>query len=562
MAFTSPNGTVKLCKIYGGIGSKVELNEDTFVDRKRDEQVTDLCMKKLNLFKDYRLPRWDKEAGVCYRGELGELQNAINGAALDVELARDELAVLRGDISAQESFCFRLAADADKLKKAKEELDDFKRVFGFVERGAGLVVNAVSLAAGGGLNPAGLFDSMFGGMLDEANIEWENVQLAIAADQKLAECWLTADSMSRRLVGATTRIKRRTIDLEGYLVAKKNLAESTATFFEQGVAALNREAERPSGTFAHHFWFDEKVERFKREMEWARRLVFLAMRAVEYEFQQSLPLRREILAANHPDQLEVAIRHLQTEQAGRTIGRKRPDEKTVVLSARDDIMKVEDRSNLPDGERAWNPATRFRGRLWDARFEMRDHKGNWIGQGVPFTFGPLPEFKNRCGERVWRLNATIQGDGLGTREPGASVLILKRNTFSSQWCADRSDGKTPLQTASITPSSHLFRLGTPGDPGNELRQFSSAMVYPWFNVRRADFFKDAYHDGSSEELAGRGLYGDYIVLFPKELLDKGFALDRVEDILLRFDYLSVDNLPPVVRAERQQSDLPITLNQP
>jgi hypothetical protein len=46
-------------------------------------------------------------------------------------------------------------------------------------------------------------------------------------------------------------------------------------------------------------------------------------------------------------------------------------------------------------------------------------------------------------------------------------------------------------------------------------------------------------------LAGRGLYGDYVLLFPKELQDKGFPLDRVEDILLRVDYLSIDNLPDV-----------------
>ena len=44
------------------------------------------------------------------------------------------------------------------------------------------------------------------------------------------------------------------------------------------------------------------------------------------------------------------------------------------------------------------------------------------------------------------------------------------------------------------------------------------------------------------ELAGRGLYGDYVLLFPKALIDGGFPIEKVEDVLLRFDYLSVDNL--------------------
>jgi len=33
------------------------------------------------------------------------------------------------------------------------------------------------------------------------------------------------------------------------------------------------------------------------------------------------------------------------------------------------------------------------------------------------------------------------------------------------------------------------------------------------------------------------------LLFPKELIEAGFPLDNVEDVLLRFDYYSIDNLP-------------------
>src|SRR5262249_55572842 len=136
------------------------------------------------------------------------------------------------------------------------------------------------------------------------------------------------------------------------------------------------------------YWLDEKVDRFKREMEWARRLTYLAMRAVEFEFQQSLPLRTQILSATNPDQLDAVIEDLQQEQAGRTINRRRPEEASVVLSIRDDILRVADRTNAPAGERAWTPAMRFMGRLRDPGFTVRDKSGNVMGQGIRFTIDP------------------------------------------------------------------------------------------------------------------------------------------------------------------------------
>ena len=82
-------------------------------------------------------------------------------------------------------------------------------------------------------------------------------------------------------------------------------------------------------------------------------------------------------------------------------------------------------------------------------------------------------------------------------------------------------------------------------PVDQSSEFTAASIYPWFNIRKTDFYKTTYQDGDSEELAGRGLYGDYVLLFPQQLLDGGFPIEKVEDVLLRFDYLSVDNLAQV-----------------
>src|SRR5262249_15043752 len=277
---------------------------------------------------------------------------------------------------------------------------------------------------------------------------------------------------------------------------------------------------------------------------------YLAMRAVEYEFQQSLALRTQILTAFHPDQLEAALQVLQQEQAGRTINRRRPEDSNLVLSLRDDILHIADRSAAPEGERAWEPARRFKGRLVLPQYAIYNDAGDYIGQGVHFAVDPTAggaengiALPNRCAERLWQVTATIQGDSLSSREPGAPVFLLKRNEFSSQWCSGLSDG-TPLQTASIPPSRQLFQPSDSAAPVDQSQSFSTAVLFPWFNVRRSDFFREAYAEGASQELAGRGLYGDYILLFPKELIDKkpidngpidnepsdtGFSLENVED---------------------------------
>jgi len=98
-----------------------------------------------------------------------------------------------------------------------------------------------------------------------------------------------------------------------------------------------------------------------------------------------------------------------------------------------------------------------------------------------------------------------------------------------------------MQVGTVHTTAELFQPGSSVDL-SDANQFTAAMLYPWFNIRRTDFYKASYQDGASQELAGRGLYGDYTLLFPKQMLDDKFALEHVEDVLLRFDYLSVDNL--------------------
>jgi hypothetical protein len=357
------------------------------------------------------------------------------------------------------------------------------------------------------------------------------------------------------------QIVRRTTDTVAAGQEFENIKTATLRAYDEGTAALKAEQGRTLPSFAHSYWYDEKVEEFSKQFKWAKRLVYLAMRAVEYEFQESLGLRGDVLTATHPNQLSDAIRSMQAEVATRSINRSRPQEASVVLSLRDDVLGLVDMSLYAEpGERNSTPLQSLQAMLWNDKYALRDKNGKWVGQGIRFVVDPKmnSQLKDRCAERLWRITATIQGDGLSSIEPGTPIKILKRNTFSSQWCEGKAEG-SPMQVGHLQPSRNLFKDQTgPSDP-TENDAYSTASIYPWFNVRRSDFYKTTYQDGASEELAGRGLYGDYVLLFPAEMLEgkdvpnppdgklqasfkvNQFPLGRVEDVLIRFDYLSVDN---------------------
>ena len=107
-----------------------------------------------------------------------------------------------------------------------------------------------------------------------------------------------------------------------------------------------------------------------------------------------------------------------------------------------------------------------------------------------------------------------------------------------------------MQAASFRPSRNLLRdpvWGAPsGDAGSSVRDksgYTRAHLQAYLNVDSIEFESDDYDDGQSTELAGRSLYGEYALFFPAQILATegrdGFHPERIEDILSRFDYVSV-----------------------
>lgn len=476
----------------------------------------------------------------CYSGQLGTSWYDMQVSRLRVRRAQETLNATKANVEDLYKTCKNID---DAIKKIDTESNSWISKISKAVSTVSTIAGGVAAAYTGDIK--GVLSSAQGLLNLAAAQNQENVanlEKHFSHSVTQENCWNNWRANQRSITGAITDIQIATAEMKRELVAVENQRNANDLALQEGLAVLKREQDSPLSTLSHPHWLDEKVERFKKELDWSRRLTFLAMRAVEYELQESLPFRAQILSAVHPDQLEDVVRSLKQEQASRTINRRRPEEASIVLSLRDDVLHVLDRSGeTAPGERNWTPAQRFKGRLLDERYAVRNKKGEYLGQGVPFNLGVTGILETRCGERLWRATATVQGDGVSDSSPGTSVLLLKRNTFSSQYCAGKG-GDQEFQSGAIRPSAQLFRPGAEINL-SEADDYTAAQLFPWFNVRRSDFYKTSYRDGASEELAGRGLYGDYVLLFPKQYLNEGgIELDRVEDVLLRLDYLSVDNL--------------------
>ena len=364
-------------------------------------------------------------------------------------------------------------------------------------------------------------------------------------------CYAGVSEALERLALSAIAVESARIRVANALQRRDQLISGAKRAVTEGNIFLELEANRVVPTRTHHMWVDERKERFENDFAWAQRVSYLSAKAIEFEMQQSLAVRDDILEAELPYELQDAVNEMEREQASRTLNRARPQENTEVLSLRDDILPQALLRLTEQGEFEEDEQFELRNRktkveklqemLTHNVFARYDEYNNHIGQGIPFSIHPKGELVQRCGERLWTVSVSVQGDGLNTSAPVVPINMLKENVFSSQWCDGHGDG-TPLQTAGIRPTANLFRDRGESTNEGKSQQFSWAKLEPYINVPRSEFYREGYAEGATDEFAGRGLYGNYILLFPKEgLLDEGFHLQGVEDVLIRFDYLSVAN---------------------
>jgi hypothetical protein len=541
------------------------------------EQVRAACEAK---FGAHPLPVPEIDPN-CFRGRIGAGVGRLRTARQEVNVALAQLQTVETQLVGKWDICGRLMQNDDERRAAQASLDAYRGVWaeakGIARRNELVSDTAGAFFSGfltgavlsGGNPVAALFvgfsNAIYGGSASKARQNQkkldDTLRLAETKYQQLLEnqsknielvaCFNEAESLKSAAAGQVAVIRAQALAVETALIEVNDLMRAVRQSQVEGAAVLAVERARKAGGFSHHFWFDEKVARFHLDFPWAKRLTYLAVRALEYETQATLgALRNQVIAAFNPTQLDQAVKALKMEQATRQINGRRPEEKSLVLSLRDEVWKVADRTKAATGERAEDSVQRFKGRLAEAASAIRDRQGRWLGQGIRFSLDAVTRSANRsslpsrCAERLWRVVATVQGDGLATGavSTGAELQLLQMNTFASQSC-DRMIDPTALLTATIQPSKNLFRPGSTSAVTDEARTYGVASLTARFNKTLTEFASSTYTDGKSDELAGRGLFGDYILLFPQALIDAGFPIDKVEDVILRLDHLSVDDTP-------------------
>ncbi|MEM9074914.1 MAG: hypothetical protein AAGE52_40830, partial [Myxococcota bacterium] len=525
----------------------------------------------------------------CFQGSVGETAAALRAAATDVEIARSEFADLRRGYEIQMGVCNDLIAQNER----REEAIDNNLITLTALDGAQLVADSVAHIAQGVLDcSSNLVDSggfanavtcTSAGVAAVARVASESLQFAmdevtrrheanLASIDRTLEELNCASETERALVGMNTlslRINRAIEEVSSLNVQLQNGQDLIAGNLAEGQEELANQVGAGVTPIEFDYFLDENVALYNDAFRRARRALYLGVLAYEYEYQLSSAEQSAVLAATQVSELRETLTNLRTLAATGTVNGAAPSDLFAVISLRDELLAIEDRSGLGEGMHTLTPEERFRVLLGASRHQSFDAEGNYLGQEIPFRLAPLPRVGGTtssaiplltgadCAERLASMNASILGTDVlrGTDSTRTRITVRKRNSFFSQWCQAPVDGPA-FQYAATRPRNNLFldpftdfipgmRPALQGSDRDAAaaNAFTSARLTPALNVPRAEFEDDSFFNGASRELAGRGVYGDYVLFIPAESIARdgraGIDLEGVDDILLRVDYVSV-----------------------
>jgi len=506
------------------------------------------------------------EVAACFKGELGLQHLVVYSAFHGIRRAEVEMSTLRSTHYSLGDLCLKRKGLIDEQNALSSDFERGAASMAAVQEYVGLAGNLVGNAASGAY--ASLISAPFEIIQAEMNKAQREAQLAFNETIRELEgqvdeisCWGEVDRYRLQFDNYAEAVKASLIAAATALTERHNLEVTLQNLRAEGWAAVQAERARqnkqddarggganPSGEYIpltneYNVEYVDAEARYQRLFKRAKVLVWIAAKGLEHEAQVNFAaLKNSVKSATSATELEQLLHQIQKEHATRTINGARPEEKTIVLSVRDDILRLRDTAEdeLASGG---SPSSRFGELITSELSHIYDKEGVLIGKGLYLTLEPVGALRYRCAERLWSVNATVQGDMLGSESPEVPVMLLKADTFKSQWC-DGHVGDGIFQTAQLRPEVNLFMDGwESGEHQVEpTKEYSWAYMNGWINVKRKDFYADSYRNGASDELAGRGLYGNYILVLPTHgVLDSGIDLSRVEDILLRFDYVSVNN---------------------
>jgi hypothetical protein len=518
----------------------------------------------------------------CYLGTLGQDALAVRAASSDIQLARSHYAEFteRYDIAMrgcliQERGAIDLNAELDAHSRTMKRLYDRKRAmetaaaFGSFFSSLGSMLSPKEIAEGGVV-----FGGIGAGTLLVASLELADINHDISMAEvdhqaqmerirlrtQIDTCYNDAGQQLVGLRTAGIQIERAGLNLTTALAQFTTHKRLLAATQEEGRAVIAREQNRVIPGVGHDFWVSSNLKQADFTMRLARRAVFLATRAATYEFQlreAGRQLEAQVLSAKSPNALGRALANLNSYVATnmpRGAG-SIAAQPYKTYSLRDDILRLAEREDIPGVTKDMTLAQRFRLFIRAQRFAHFNDRGAYDGQLIPFSLAPyvaragtagqgigLPGFANQCAERIWSVNLAPQGAGLNGNRSFVDLELRKLNNFYSKWCLTPGANDPPYQVASVNPQKNLFRDPVFGndhpEPVVPKTRFALAHISAQLNVGRAVFDGANFEAGRSLQLAARGLFGDYALFIPQVVQGEGLRLEKVEDILLRFDYVA------------------------
>lgn len=386
------------------------------------------------------------------------------------------------------------------------------------------------------------------GPVMEANFEQRkrNHQATLqkrAAEAAIMECWTQAEQFQRAIGAAEETSKEALAKMQTAIILHQNAMSEAREIVLEAPVAIERELTRPSIPLSFHFWVPQAMANYRFHMDKARRYTYMAMRATEYDLQQVFdgpptqtdqPSRAAVLGAWRPDTLGQQLTLLKAATDARRAGNARPSEDHLVINVAKDLFGLEPTDPL------------FGVHLQANARSVYSTRGEYLGEGVRFSFLPADSTSPplwRCAERLARANV-----GRSANFSGAlGVKLFKRTVFASRSCADEG-----LQVSTLRPQNNLLINGGQllpyqEQPNHTVADIGSVDLNILGNVE-GFHFNDDFVNGSSTELAGQGMFGDYVLLFPAPAMTPSL-LESINELYVRFDYLSVDNTPVIEAAK-------------
>ena len=481
---------------------------------------------------------------------------AIQSAGIDLKNAKDEESRDVMKLGLDTTYCLQRERDLAKrnaiLAVQQSEMDAAQRNALEGEEIFSMWSTTVLTFTGlGSFNPTSFlsFADRSAKYADDTNNAMYNVMIAKAdADLAVKDCFHQSDNTKFAIDAAHGTIARAAHQsvaaMQAFTQAQDDI--DAALVAARGQIGLETNLDRTPPHLT--FWVDEKIAAYAREMAYARRILYLAVRAYEYESQQSSPgLRAQVLSARKPDDLQAVVDQLNSHTApfADNDPNFRVQNEPEVFSLRTELLRIQDLSrdaNLLPGDPPRTDIDIFKALLASDATKMYTENGVYRGHGIRFTMRQGPWSAEKCAERLSRIVPLIQTDAPQGLPAHPNVTLIQMNEFGSQQCTTSSPA--PLRMTRAGAAVNLVGTDTTADLKEPApSQAIGLSLAPTTILDRQQLLRDVPM-GDPSAFAGRGVYGEYILLFPADGQAcspsecQGWsedAIGQVKDVLLRFE---------------------------